>query len=95
MILLKLAVAVAFVFAVLALFVGPRRAWELWRRFGQVLGDVLARIVMTAFYFTILVPFAVIAGRRLDVLGRRSVRPSFWHPVEPTPTTLERARKQY
>lgn len=33
--------------------------WRGWKAFGQFLGDWLARLVLTIFYFTILVPFGV------------------------------------
>lgn len=60
--------AVAAVFGVLALVKGPREALRLWRRFGHAMGDVVARVVLTVFYFTVMIPFAVIA-RRQDALG--------------------------
>ncbi|MCE7939428.1 MAG: hypothetical protein DYG90_12775, partial [Chloroflexi bacterium CFX6] len=56
--------AVAAVFGVLALVKGPREALRLWRRFGHAMGDALARVVLTVFYFTVMVPFALLARRQ-------------------------------
>ncbi|MFN2115248.1 MAG: hypothetical protein ACK2T6_06010 [Anaerolineae bacterium] len=95
MLLLKLVVAVAAVFAVLSLLVGPRRAWELWRAFGQLLGDAIARVAMTVFYFTVFVPFAFVARSAGDPLGLRTVTPPYWKAVEPADDTIEAARRQH
>lgn len=35
------------------------RLWHAWKRFGQILGDLIARIVLTVFYFTIFLPFGL------------------------------------
>ena len=41
----------------------------MWKRIGQFIGDFIARVVLSLFYFTLFVPFAV--GVRLfgDPLG--------------------------
>jgi preprotein translocase subunit SecG len=93
--LLKIAIVMAAAFAVLSLFVGPRRAWGLWREFGHVLGNAIARVAMTIFFFTVLIPFALIGGRRADALDLRRREPPFWRRLEPTDESLEKARKQY
>lgn len=36
-----------------------RKFWDLWKRFGQAMGDFLARVVLTLFYFTIFAPFGL------------------------------------
>ncbi len=48
------------------------RVWEGWKRFGQIMGDFIGRIVLTIFYFTIFMPFGLgvrIFGDRLDAKG--------------------------
>ena len=54
MLLLKVLAAVVTVFAIVALVRGPREAWRLWKRFGHAVGDLVGRVAMTVFYFTIL-----------------------------------------
>ena len=36
-----------------------KQLWKKWRAFGQVMGDFVARIFMTVFYFTIAIPFGI------------------------------------
>lgn len=93
--LLKLVLVVAALFGLLALFVGPRRAWELWRAFGQVLGDLIARVAMTIFYFTVFVPFALVARLSHDALDMRDSSPPYWRRLDPESDSFERARKQH
>ncbi|NWG13823.1 MAG: hypothetical protein HXY20_09840 [Acidobacteria bacterium] len=54
-----------------------RRAWEAWRGFGKFLGDWLARILLTIFYFTLLAPFGIgvrMASDPLATTGRSRPR---------------------
>lgn len=54
--------------------------WHGWKAFGHFLGDILARIVLTVFYFTVFVPFAI--GVRLfsDPLHIKTTASPFWRP---------------
>jgi hypothetical protein len=73
-----------------------KQAWELWKRFGRFMGDVLARVVLTIFYFTIFVPFAAIAKAFTDPLHLKPAqRATFWLPREPRDQTLDDARRQF
>ncbi len=72
-----------------------RRFWEGWKRFGHWMGDLVARVVLTIFYFTIFVPFGL--GTRLfgDPLAMNEVKkPSKWLKRETRDLTLEDARRQ-
>lgn len=53
------------------------KAWHFWKQIGQKIGDFIARVVLTIFYFTILVPFGL--GVRLfsDPLAIKQ-RQSVW-----------------
>jgi len=93
--LVYLALAIATTFAILALVFGPRRAWALWKRFGQALGDILARVVLTVFYFTILVPFALIARSGAGRLELRDRGGPLWRPVAAGSGDLDTARRQF
>jgi len=35
------------------------KIWAAWKRFGRAVGDLIGRIVLTVFYFTIFAPFAI------------------------------------
>ena len=76
----------------LNLVLGPRRAWQVWRRFGHALGDFIARAVLTVFYVTVMPIFAVITMLTRDVLGRRG---PLWHDREPEDVSLAEARRQF
>jgi hypothetical protein len=36
-----------------------RKIWVGWKRVGQAIGDFIGRLVLTLFYFTLYVPFAL------------------------------------
>ncbi len=82
-------------YAVLALIYGPRRAWAIWRRFGHWLGDALARVVLTVFYFTVFIPFALIARLTQDPLARKATQGPLWQPVVSGSDDLDAARRQF
>jgi hypothetical protein len=72
-----------------------RRIWEGWKKYGQMIGDFIARLVLTAFYFTIFLPFAI--GVRLfsDPLGIKGRSEIKWLDRSTHDLTLEDARRNY
>jgi hypothetical protein len=85
----------AVVFAAVALWKGPRRAWAIWKRIGQMIGDVIARVAMTVLFFTILVPFAIVARRQHDPLALKVTHAGLWLPAARQSAGLEAARRQF
>jgi hypothetical protein len=85
----------AVVFSAVALWQGPRRAWAIWKRIGQVIGDVIARVAMTVFFFTIMVPFAIVTRRQHDPLALKETAAGHWLPAAGQPAGLEAARRQF
>ena len=69
------------------------RAWQAWKRIGQMIGDFVARIVLTLFYFTILVPFATIVRLFGDPLDIKSGRSTWVSRSSPEPT-IDVSRRQ-
>ena len=69
--------------------------WHGWKAFGQFMGDWLARIVLTIFYFSVLVPFGL--GVRLfsDPLLVKKRPDMLWQPRSNGDQTLEDTRRQY
>jgi hypothetical protein len=66
-----------------------------WKRFGLVaaiIGEGQGRVILSAFYFTILVPFALISRAVTDPLHVKDA-PS-WINREPIPTDIESAQQQ-
>jgi len=71
-----------------------KKAWKKWRAFGQLMGDFVARIFMTIFYFTLAIPFGI--GVRLfkDPMQLRSGETG-WLKRETKRETLDDARRPY
>lgn len=82
------------VFIVLALML-IKDFWHGWKAFGHFLGNLLARVVLSIFYFTIFVPFAL--GVRLfnDPLQIKNTPANFWRPRTTGDQTLEEVMRQY
>jgi hypothetical protein len=72
------------------------RIWQAWKRLGQFLGDVLARVVLTLFYFTVFVPFGLAVTLLSDPLHvRRSGSPNLWLPRQTGDQSIDDARRQF
>ena len=71
-----------------------KTAWRKWRAFGQVMGDFVARIFMTVFYFTVAIPFGIGVRWFKDPLNLKS-KQTGWLPRDTKPETLEDARRLY
>ncbi len=69
-----------------------RKIWNAWKHIGQMIGDFLARIVLSIFYFTIFLPFGL--GVRLfgDPLAIKNLQPT-WIERNTHDRTLEDARR--
>lgn len=70
-----------------------RRFWNTWKRFGRWMGDQVARVVLTLFYFTIALPFGLGVRLGLDPLGRKSA--PAWIHKDAGEATLARAQELY
>ncbi len=72
-----------------------KKFWEGWKAFGQFLGNLLARVVLSIFYFTVFVPFGV--GVRLfsDPLQIKTAPDTFWRPRPTGDQSLEDTKRQF
>jgi hypothetical protein len=72
-----------------------RRVWQGWKRVGQYVGDALARVVLTLFYFTLYAPFGL--GVRLwgDPLQIRAGHRGAWLERAPRDPNLDDARRMF
>ncbi len=76
-----------------------RRLWEGWKAFGHSLGDFQARVLLTVFYFTVLIPYGLIMRAfgnplRIRPLDARRVR-SAWESRGSVEASLARARQTF
>jgi len=69
--------------------------WRGWKAFGEFLGNALARVVLTVFYFTVFVPFGI--GVRLfsDPLHIKTTASPFWRPRTTGDQKLEDILRQF
>ena len=72
-----------------------RKVWQAWKRFGQFMGDLIGRLVLTVFYFTLFMPFGL--GVRLfgDPLAIRPLGRAKWLERKTHDLTLEDSRRLY
>ena len=72
-----------------------RKVWQVWKRFGQFMGDLIGRLVLTVFYFTVFMPFGL--GVRLlgDPLAIRPLSHAKWLERKTHDVTLEDSRRLF
>ncbi len=73
-----------------------QRIWSAWEKFGQAIGDFVARVVLTVFYFTVFVPFGI--GVRLFGDPLRLTPPSDgsgWQSRDEDDASLDAGRRQF
>jgi len=74
------------------------RLWEGWKAFGHYLGDFQSRLLLTIFYFTVLLPYGLLmrlAGDPLRIRPATTDLRSAWMPRRREETTLGRARQTF
>jgi hypothetical protein len=54
-----------------------RRIWAKWLEIGQVIGDFIARILLTIFYFTIFMPFGLVVRLASDPMDIKRSQPKW------------------
>jgi Saxitoxin biosynthesis operon protein SxtJ len=64
-----------------------------WKKLGHALGNVNARILLTALYAILILPFGLAVRLFSDSLHTKK-RPETWFDHPPIPNTLEEARRQ-
>jgi hypothetical protein len=72
-----------------------KKLWEGWIAFGHFLGNLLARVVLSIFYFTIFVPFGVGVRRLSDPLQIKTRPDSLWRPRSTGDQTLPEVGRQF
>jgi hypothetical protein len=72
-----------------------RKVWQAWKKVGQFIGDQLGRVVLTIFYFTLFVPFALGVRLFLDPLALRPLSTPKWLERKTQDLTLEDARRLF
>ncbi|MBI3930003.1 MAG: hypothetical protein HY319_30975 [Armatimonadetes bacterium] len=69
--------------------------WERWKVIGHYIGDFQARWLLTVFYFTVAVPFALITRSGDPLALERPRGDSGWVQRPASGETLEQGMRQY
>ena len=69
--------------------------WESWKAFGHFIGNALARIVLSIFYFTVFVPFGLGVKLFSDPLQIQTSPVPFWRPRPTGDQNLQDVLRQY
>ena len=72
-----------------------RKVWHAWKRFGQVIGDFIGRLVLTVFYFTLFMPFGLGVRFFRDPLAIRPLGPAKWLERKTEDVTIEDSRRLF
>lgn len=72
-----------------------RSIWEAWKRIGRFIGNIVTRIIMTVFYFTLFAPFGIGATLFSDLLQMKTERKESWISRETGDKTLDEVRVQF
>ena len=72
-----------------------RKVWQAWKRIGQFIGDQIGRVVLTVFYFTLFVPFALGVRFFSDPLALRPLSNPKWLERKTQDLTLEDSRRLF
>ena len=72
-----------------------QKAWETWKRIGQFIGDQIGRVVLTLFYFTLFMPFALGVRFFADPLAIRPLSQAKWLERKTQDLTLEDSRRLF
>ena len=70
-----------------------RKGWQAWKRIGQFIGDQIGRLVLTVFYFTLLMPFGLGVRFFADPLGIKPIHRAKWLERSTRDLTLEDSRR--
>ena len=73
-----------------------KKLWRGWMKFGHFMGDIVGRVVMTVFYFTLLLPFGLIVtlfGDPLDM--KHKDKTPTWRARTTGDRTMEEAQRQF
>jgi hypothetical protein len=70
-----------------------RKVWQAWKRIGQFIGDLIGRIFLTVFYFTVFMPFALGVRFFGDPLALRPAGRPKWLERSTRDLTLEDVRR--
>ena len=70
-----------------------RRIWLAWLKIGRAINNVIARILLTVFYYTVFLPFGIGVRLLSDRLDLRLKRAQGWKARQRQPVNFESLRR--
>jgi hypothetical protein len=72
-----------------------KKIWDAWQAFGRFIGNQVARVALSIFYFTIFAPFGIGVRWLSDPLQIKTSPASLWRPRSTAEQTLAEAERQF
>ena len=72
----------------------PLLMWTRFKIVASIIGDVQSRIIATLFYYTILIPFGLIARYSAGQRVLQNTASTGWLDRSPIPPDIEIAKRQ-
>lgn len=72
-----------------------KKIWDGWQAFGRFMGNMVARVALSIFYYTVFVPFALGVRLASDPLQLKPRPGSLWRPRSTGDQALEDVERQY
>ena len=72
-----------------------RKLWDRWKAFGRLLGNIVARVALSIFYFTVFAPFGLGVRWFSDPLQIKARPDSLWRPRSTIDLTLTEVERQF
>lgn len=72
-----------------------KKFWRAWLRCGRWIGDQVARLFLTVFYFTVALPFGLIVRLTQDPLDVRYREGAGWLQRNTPDKTINNARRAF
>jgi hypothetical protein len=70
-----------------------KQIWSFWKVIAEAIGNVIGRLVLTIFYFTLLMPFGLGVRSRGDPLTLKRPRHIEWEKRTIDIPSLDKARR--
>lgn len=72
-----------------------KKIWEGWKAFGRFMGNAVARVALSIFYFTVFVPFGLGVKWLSDPLRLKPGSGSLWQPRTTKDRVVADVRRQF
>ncbi len=72
-----------------------QKIWQAWQKFGRFVGNLVGRIILSIFYFTIMLPFGLGVTLFGDALKLKEKTSRHWILRAPVTDGLDQASRQF